>query len=28
LLDKISKKIRNPNGWIWINKKLFSKNLQ
>ena len=28
LLDKISKKIRNSNGWIWINKKLFSKNLQ
>ena len=27
LLDKISKKIRNSNGWIWINKKLFSKNL-
>jgi hypothetical protein len=27
-LDKISKKIRNSNGWIWINKKLFSKNLQ
>ena len=28
LLDKISKKIRNSNGWIWINKKLFSKNFQ
>ena len=28
LLDKISKKIRSSNGWIWINKKLFSKNLQ
>jgi len=28
LLDKISKKIRNSNGWIWINKKIFSKNLQ
>ena len=28
LLDKISKKIRNSNGWIWINKKLFSKKLQ
>ena len=27
LLDKISKKIRNSNGWIWINKKIFSKNL-
>jgi hypothetical protein len=27
-LDKISKKIRNPNGWIWINKRLFSKNIQ
>ena len=25
LLDKISKKIRNSNGWIWINKKLFPK---
>ena len=25
LLDKISKKIRNSNGWIWFNKKLFSK---
>ncbi len=23
LLDKISKKIRNSNGWIWINKKIF-----
>ena len=28
LLDKISKKIRNSNGWIWINKKVFSKNFQ
>ena len=28
LLDKISKKIRNSNGWIWINKKIFSKNNQ
>ena len=28
ILDKISKKIRNSNGWIWINKKLFSKKLQ
>ena len=28
LLDKISKKIRNSNGWIWINKKLLSKKLQ
>jgi len=27
LLDKISKKIRNSNGWICINKKIFSKNL-
>ena len=27
LLDKVSKKIRNSNGWIWINKKIFSKNL-
>ena len=26
LLDKISKKIRNSNGWIWVNKKIFSKN--
>jgi len=25
LLDKISKKIRNSNGWILFNKKLFSK---
>ena len=23
LLDKISKKIRNSNGWIWINQKIF-----
>ena len=28
LLDKISKKIRNSNGWVWINKKIFSKNIQ
>jgi len=28
LLDKISKKIRSSNGWIWINKKIFSKNLK
>ena len=28
LLDKISKKIRNSNEWIWINKKLFSENLK
>jgi len=28
LLDKISKKIRNSNGWIWINKKIFSKTYQ
>ncbi len=28
LLDKISKKIRNSNGWIWINKKIFSKKLE
>ena len=27
LLDKISKKIRTSNGWVWINKKIFSKNL-
>jgi len=26
LLDKISKKLRNSNGWIWINKKIFSEN--
>jgi len=25
LLDKISKKIRISNGWVWINKKLFPK---
>ena len=25
ILDKIAKKIRNDNAWIWINKKLFSK---
>ena len=28
LLDKISKRIRNSNGWIWINKKVFSKNFK
>jgi len=28
ILDKISKKIRNSNGWIWVNKKIFSKNLK
>ena len=27
LLDKISKKIRNSNWWVWINQKIFSKNL-
>ena len=26
LLDKISKKIRISNGWIYNNKKIFSKN--
>jgi len=26
LLDKISRKIRNSNGWIYNNKKIFSKN--
>ena len=25
ILDKIAKKIRATNGWIWINKELFSK---
>ena len=25
ILDKIDKKIRTTNAWIWINKKLFSK---
>ena len=25
ILDKIGKKIRVTNAWIWINKKLFSK---
>jgi len=25
ILDKISKKIRKSNGWIFINKKIFSK---
>jgi len=28
LLDKISKKIRISNGWVWINKKLFQKNIK
>ena len=28
LLDKVSKKLRNSNGWIWINKKLFSKKFK
>ncbi len=28
LLDKISKKIRISNGWVWNNKKLFSKDLK
>ncbi len=28
LLDKISKRIRNSNGWIWINKEVFSKNFK
>ena len=27
ILDKIAKKIRITNAWIWINKKLFSKTL-
>ena len=26
LLDKISKKLRNLNGWIWNHKKIFPKN--
>ena len=26
LLDKISKKLRNLNGWIWNYKKIFPKN--
>jgi hypothetical protein len=25
ILDKIAKKIRSINAWIWVNKKLFSK---
>jgi len=25
ILDKIAKKIRTNNAWIWFNKKLFSK---
>ena len=25
ILDKIAKKIRTSNAWIWTNKKLFSK---
>ena len=28
LLDKISKKIRTSDEWIWINKKLFSKTFK
>ena len=28
LLDKISKKIRSSDEWIWINKKLFSKTFK
>ena len=28
LLDKISKKIRNSNGWIYINQKIFSKSFK
>jgi len=24
ILDKIAKKIRTTNAWIWINKKLLS----
>jgi len=27
ILDKIAKKIRTANAWIWINKYLFSKTL-
>jgi len=27
LLDKLSKIIRSSNGWIWINKEIFSKNI-
>jgi hypothetical protein len=25
ILDKIAKKIRTTNAWIWIYKRLFSK---
>jgi hypothetical protein len=25
ILDKVAKKIRTNNAWIWINKRLFSK---
>ena len=25
ILDKIAKRIRSPNAWIWFNQKLFSK---
>jgi hypothetical protein len=25
ILDKIAKKIRTSDEWIWINKKLFSE---
>ena len=28
LLDQISKKIRNSNEWVWINKKIFSKTFK
>ena len=28
LLDKISKKIRSSNGWIYINQKIFSKSFK
>jgi len=28
LLDKISKKIRISNGWIWVNQKIFPKTYQ
>ena len=27
ILDKIAKRIRSPNEWIWLNQKLFSKTL-
>jgi hypothetical protein len=25
ILDKIAKKLRTTDAWIWINKKLFSE---